>query len=276
MAVVAFVVHPERQAAKDAATRAESWLVEQGHDTVRVADTSTTRLADGAPVDLAVSLGGDGTMLRTVALATLEGVPVLGVNLGQLGYLTSVEPSGLQAALGRFLSGDYDVEERMTLEIAVLRGGSGAPTLYPAVNEAVVEKTDPGHTVRLATSIAERPFITYAADGLIVCTPTGSTAYNLSARGPILSPRLQALVVTPVSPHQLFDRPLVLEPDERFRLEVLGPRTAVLVVDGQSVATLEPGDVVCCRQGPAPARFVTFGEKDFHAILRARFHLADR
>ena len=99
-----------------------------------------------------------------------------------------------------------------------------------------MEKTVPGHTVRIATSIDDRPFVTYAADGLLVATPTGSTAYNLSARGPVLSPRLRAIVVTPVSPHMLFDRPLVLDPTERLRLDVLEPRSAVLVVDGVTVA----------------------------------------
>ena len=118
--------------------------------------------------------------------------------------------------------------------------------------------------------------MTYAADGLLVCTPTGSTAYNLSARGPILSPGLRALVLAPVSPHMLFDRPLVLEPDQWVRLELVGPLSAVLVLDGQSADELRPGDAVVCRVGPSPARLVTFGPRDFFSILRARFHLADR
>jgi NAD+ kinase len=109
-----------------------------------------------------------------------------------------------------------------------------------------------------------------------VATPTGSTAYNFSARGPVLSPRLRAIVVTPVSPHMLFDRPLVLEPTEQLRLEVLEPRSAVLVVDGVTVSGLAPGATVDCREGDRPARLVTFGMRDFHAILRAKFHLADR
>ena len=145
-----------------------------------------------------------------------------------------------------------------------------------ALNEATVEKTVPGHTVRIATSIDDRPFVTYAADGLLISTPTGSTAYNLSARGPVLSPRLRAIVVTPVAPHMLFDRPLVLDPDERLRLDVKEPRSAVLVVDGVTVSTLEPGAWVECREGDQPARLVTFRSTDFHSILRAKFHLADR
>ena len=277
MAVVAFVVHPERPAADEAAHAAETWLTGHGHQAVRVPDGDATRLADeAAAIDLAVSLGGDGTMLRTVALASAKGVPVLGVNLGRLGYLTEIEPAGLQAGLERFLAGDYEVEERMTLEIELARAGGGERVLFPALNEAVVEKTVPGHTVRVCAEIGGHPFVTYAADGLIVATPTGSTAYNLSARGPILSPRLRALVVTPVSPHMLFDRPLVLEPAEWLRLEVQEPREAVLVIDGTEVGHLRPGDSITCREGRMPARLVTFGARDFHAILRARFGLADR
>jgi NAD+ kinase len=239
---------------------------------------------DDDPVDLAVSLGGDGTMLRTVAMAAGRGIPVLGVNLGQLGYLTEVEPPALEHALERFVAGDYEVEERMTLEVEIVRSGAGSPgagapnagSPYLVLNEAVVEKTVPGHTVRLSASIAGRPFVTYLADGLLVCTPTGSTAYNLSARGPILSPLLRAIVVTPISAHMLFDRTIVLEPQQWLRLEVAGPRPGILVVDGISVAELEPGDAVVCREGPVNARLVSLGDRDFHAILRSRFHLADR
>jgi NAD+ kinase len=280
VATIAFVVHPERPEAAAIARHATTWLEGRGHHAVEVPDTGAHPDAalDGA-VDLAVSLGGDGTMLRTVALACAHGTPILGVNLGRLGYLTEVEPDGLESALGRFLSGDYTVEERITLEVAIERGGTGPPELGRRVvvlNEAVVEKTVPGHTIRVAASIAGRPFVTYAADGLLVATPTGSTAYNLSARGPILSPGLRAVVLTPVSPHMLFDRPLVLEPQQWVRLELLGPLAAVLVLDGQSSDSLQPGDAVICQVGPSPARLVTFGPRDFFSILRARFHLADR
>lgn len=294
MATIALVLHPSRDDARELADRITSWLESEGHTTVRLggdllhedgrdaapaaAETAAAAArAEGA--DLFVSLGGDGTMLRTVDVASTVGVPVLGVNLGRLGYLTEVEPAGLDDALRRFLAGDYAVDERMTLQVRVERAaGAGRPVPEPylALNDAVVEKTVPGHTVRLATAIAGRPFVTYAADGVLVATPTGSTAYNLSARGPIVSPGLRAVVVTPISPHQLFDRPLVLEPDEPLRLEVVGPRAGVLVIDGRSAGLLEPGDAVVCGAGPVTARFVTFGRRDFHAVLKARFHLADR
>lgn len=276
---MAFVVHADRADAAVLARQAAAWLAQEGHD-VRLPDQGGNPVTDGA--DLAVSLGGDGTMLHTVDLVHGTGVPVLGVNLGHLGYLTAVEAGGLRHALERFLEGDYLLQERMTLDVC-LQGGPGQPPdgsrLEPprvALNDVVVQKTSAGHTIRVALSIAGRPFITYAADGLIVATPTGSTAYNLSSRGPIASPHLQAMIVTPVSPHMLFDRSLVLEPGEEVRLELVDGRQAAVVVDGTPVADVVPGGTVVCRASPQPARLVDFGVHDFHAILRAKFGLADR
>jgi NAD+ kinase len=266
VARIAFYVHPNRPEAVALAARATTWLEDRGHEVMAALAPDGTVTVDGA--DLLVSLGGDGTLLRAVDSALAASVPVLGVNLGLLGYLTEIEPAGLEDALERFLDGRYEVEERMTLAVTV-HGPDGALLAEVcALNEATVEKTVPGHTVRVAASIDDRPFVTYAADGLLMATPTGSTAYNLSARGPLLSPRLRAII--------LFDRPLVLDPGQHVHLEVLGPRTAVLVVDGITVCTLEPGATVDCREGDRPARLVTFGSRDFHAILRAKFHLADR
>ncbi len=274
MVHVALYVNPERPEAARLADVARAWAEANGHRTTDALRPDGSVELDGA--DLLVSLGGDGTLLRAVERAVVAGVPVLGVNIGRLGYLTQVEPHALADALTAFVRGEHRVEERMTLEV-VVRGADGAEVArHHALNEATVEKTVPGHTVRVGASIDGRPFVTYAADGLLVCTPTGSTAYNLSARGPVLSPRLRAIVVTPVSPHMLFDRPLVLDRDEWLLLEVLEPRPAVLVVDGISVTTLAPGSSVECREGPVPARLVTVGSTDFHAILRAKFHLADR
>jgi NAD+ kinase len=274
MAVIAFYTNPHRPEATALAARAAEWLSERGHRAVSALYPDGSASAEGA--DLLVSLGGDGTLLRSVETALAGAIPVLGVNIGRLGYLTPIEPAGLEDALAAFLAGTHRVEERMTLSVRVSGPDGTEVARRTALNEATVEKTVPGHTVRIATSIDDRPFVTYAADGLLVATPTGSTAYNLSARGPVLSPRLRAIVVTPVSPHMLFDRPLVLEPTERLRLDVEEPRSAVLVVDGLTVTTLAPGSSVECREGDRPARLVTFGSTDFHAILRAKFHLADR
>ncbi len=282
MSAVAVVPHAQRQPAVDMAARAVAWLEERGHE-VRVPEEDATGsvLADHAwpsdkiavDLDLALSLGGDGTMLRAVDLVCAFSVPVLGVNVGHMGYLTEVEPAGLRPALERFFAGDYTIEKRMTLDVE-RDGDSGSG--WAALNEAVLEKTVSGHTVRLAITINDERFTTSAADGLIVSTATGSTAYNLSARGPIVSPRHRALVVTPVAPHMLFDRSLVLGAEEWVGLEVLDGPPAALVVDGRNVATLGPGEFVRCRAGSHDALLVSFGERDFHQILKAKFGLADR
>jgi NAD+ kinase len=272
--LVAFYARSDRDEVAGLEARATRWLEERGHQAISAQRPDGSVSVDGA--DLLVSLGGDGTLLRAVESASTAGVPVLGVNIGTLGFLTQVEPAGLEDALEGFLAGKHTVEERMTLHVAVERAGGVAGPERTALNEASIEKTVPGHTVRIGAAIDGRPFVTYAGDGLLVATATGSTAYNLSARGPILSPQLRALVLTPVSPHMLFDRPLVLDPSERVRLDILEPRSAVLVVDGATVTTLEPGSAVHYREGDRPARMVTFGPNNFHAILRAKFHLADR
>jgi NAD+ kinase len=205
-----------------------------------------------------------------------EGVPVIGVNVGQLGYLTEVEPAGLRMALKRFLAGSYEVEERMLLDVAVEGAEGEAAPSHLALNEAVLEKTPMGHTVRLGVSVDGETFTPYAADGLIVATPTGSTAYAFSARGPIVEPTHRCLLLTPVSPHMLFDRSLVLAPTATVRLEVLGDRAATLSVDGSNLGTLRPGDAIRCTAGPGSARFVTFGPRDFLHILKTKFGLSDR
>jgi NAD+ kinase len=284
VATIAFLPHHERAEAVDLAKRAIARLEDLGHHCrVPAGDAAVTGLeawavseedlTDG--LDLAVSLGGDGTMLRTIDLVGRHAVPVLGVNVGHLGYLTEVEPYMLDDALDRFLAGDHLLEERMLLEVSAAVGGRPEAVVRYAMNEAVVRSAGT-HVVRLEVSIAGDFFTTYAADGLIVATPTGSTAYNLSARGPIVAPELHAFVVTPVAPHQLFDRSLVLSPEDEVRMELLDWRPARLLCDGVDVTALAPGDAVTCRRGPWLAKVVTFGRRDFRGILRKKFGLEDR
>jgi NAD+ kinase len=283
MAVFAMVPHRLRPEATDLANQAIAWLAERGHQVrvpaddaqgVRGADVvDPAEVAEG--LDLAVAIGGDGTMLHAVQLACGSGVPVLGVNVGRLGYLATLEPANLFDGLERFLAGSYTVEDRMMLHVSV-QCGRDQSVEATALNEAVLEKTASGHTVQVAIRINDRAFTTAAADGMIVATPTGSTAYNFSARGPIVSPLHRAIVLTPVAPHMLFDRTLVLDAEETVELEVLEGRPAILVVDGRNLGTLAPGDRVVCRAAKHDARFVTFDGRDFHQILKAKFKLADR
>lgn len=284
MATVGFVLHHEREQAAELARDTSAWLLAAGHDVrlphpdAEIAGLDAHGVDDadlGPGLDVAVSLGGDGTMLRTVDLVSSHRVPIIGVNVGQLGYLTDIEPNGTPAALERFLDGERTIEERMLLSVKVERAGTVEADVL-ALNEAVLEKTPMGHTVRLAVEVDGEFFTTYAADGLIVATPTGSTAYAFSARGPIVAPTHRAQLLTPVSPHMLFDRTLVLEPDARLRLVVQGHRTATLSVDGRNLGELEEGDAIVCTAAPCSARLVTFGPRDFLQILKAKFGLNDR
>jgi len=286
MASVALVVHRLRPEALRLAQEAATWLRSRGHE-VRIApeEADELDLRDcacepeklAAGLDLAVSLGGDGTILRTVELVAREGVPVLGVNVGHLGYLTELEPAQMTSALERFFSGDFGIEERMMLAVEVEAASrSFPPGQMLALNEASIEKAGSGHTIHAAVSINDTFFTSYAADGLIVATPTGSTAYAFSVRGPIVSPRLRGLILTPVSAHMLFDRSLVLDESETIRVELMNDRPAVLTVDGRELGTMRRGDAIKTSAAPYAARFVTFERRDFFNIVKTKFGLADR
>ena len=284
MAHIGFIVHSQREAALLLAKETAEWLSEHGHraDILQTsADPDHLQAPPG--LDLAVSLGGDGTMLRTVDLVCDEGVPVLGINLGHLGYLTAVEPAGLRSSLSRFLDGDYVVEPRMTLDVTVMPGpaassdGDGEPVMQrSALNDVVLQRTHVGHTMHTEVAVNGTPFLNFACDSLILATPTGSTAYNLSARGPIVSPRARVQILTPVAPHMLFDRSLVLDADEEVAITATGEHPVDVVVDGWHAATLAPTQVLQCRRGAHDALFVTFGTRDFHQILKSKFDLTDR
>jgi NAD+ kinase len=289
MTRVLFVAHHERDEARGLLVDAAGWLHARGHEAWVMPDDAEalgvgSMVAEHAPAgaDLVVSLGGDGTMLRAVQVLDGAPVPIIGVNVGVLGYLAEVEPTGLLDALERFVAGpeadrgDWEIEQRMMVDVVLHPAGGGAPRRWRALNEGVLEKLEPGHTVRMLVRIDGATFTSYAADGLIVATPTGSTAYSLSARGPVVSPRHRALLLTPVSPHMLFDRSLVLDPEESIEIELTGHRRAVLSVDGRRAASLSEGDAVRFEASDATARFVRFGRHRFHQILKTKFGLSDR
>lgn len=275
---VAVVRHPDRDQAGALEVNVRDWLEDHGHVVTE----------PGEATDLVVSIGGDGTMLRAVDQASARGTPVLGVNMGQLGYLTEVDPTQWREALERWDRGEARVVERMVLAVRVERADGrpappppDAPTpladgSFLALNEVVVEKTPIGRMVRLGVVLDGEFFNTYAADGMIVATPTGSTAYALSARGPIVDPEHRAIVLTPVAPHMLFDRALILTPTTEVRLEVRGDRPATVALDGRSIGELDVGDAVVATAADRPARLLTFGDHRFHDVLKAKFGLADR
>jgi len=225
-----------------------------------------------------ISLGGDGTILRSVELLGGAPVPILGVNMGTLGYLTEIEPEDLIERLEQWIKRDEKsvivLDERMMLAVT-LKSKSKSQT-WRALNEAVIERQQSGHTVWLDVTINHEVFARYSADGVIVATPTGSTAYSMSARGPVVSPRHKAMLLTPVSPHMLFDRSLVLGPTETLSMQVVGTRPAELAIDGRHVASLDQGDVVSYEADSCSALFVRFTQQPkFHQIVRAKFGLGD-
>lgn len=280
---VGLVPHRDRPLAHTLALATAEWFRDRGVDVhlpkPEAEAASLSHLGVDPDVfardlDLVVTIGGDGTMLHTVQLVYPHPVPILGVNAGQLGYLTAIEPEELDRSLPRLVAGDYRVSERMMLEVELVSAGT-ARTEF-ALNEAVLERQESGHLVRFDLAINGTPFTTYAADGVIVATPTGSTAYSFSVHGPIASPALECILLTPISPHMLFDRTLVLAARETLEFVVAGSREAVCTLDGRHVALLAPGDQVRCRAAVEPLHLVELRSRDFHQILRTKFALPDR
>lgn len=281
---ILIVVHPSRTEAHELGARLADAAIARGDrahlppiDAKRVGRPELALEAadvDGG-LDLAISIGGDGTMLYTVNLVEAHKVPVLGVYAGRLGYLTEVQPEDAEDSVQRFFDGQGHIEERMQLAIEVHRPGHPVAR-HHALNEASVEKPAAGHMTRIRVDIDGFHFTTYHADGVIVATPTGSTAYSLSARGPVVAPGHRAQLVTPVAPHMMFDRTLVLEPETDVALTVVQDRGARLFVDGRDTAHLAEGDSIRTQAAECPARFVTFAPRNFHAILRAKFRLEEQ
>lgn len=222
---------------------------------------------DGVSPDMVLAVGGDGTMLGAVYQAIGWDVPVLGFNLGTLGFLTEAQPDEMKIVVGRLFSGDYEVDERMTIQ-ASADGG-----ILDGINDVVVEKIESTRLVHLEVVVDGTPFTTYRADGLIVATPTGSTAYSFSAGGPIVDPGVAALVLTPVAAHSLFDRPIVLPADTEVTVTVRRDRPVRVNVDKSVLGELGDGDRVNIRRGPRPARFVTFDTVSFPGLVRDKFGL---
>lgn len=275
---VGLVVHQGRARAVVVAQGLTARLKERGIASRSIeqgAGADEVRSAEGfaAGLDLVVSIGGDGTLLRAARLADeAGGVPLLAVNVGRVGFLTEVGPDGALDALDEILAGEVAFEERL----ALVAEGTGTPWSEPqwAFNEIIVEKKARHRLVTIASSVDGTPLTTYSADGLIVSTPTGSTAYSFSARGPIVSPRSSCLLLTPVAPHMLFDRPVLLAPDEVVSLEIVGEEPGLLSADGRESLEMPVGALVSVRAAPRPVRLVRRkGSPSFYAVLREKFAL---
>lgn len=226
-------------------------------------------------VDLALTVGGDGTLLHTVRETAPAGIPVCGVNMGQLGFLTEIELTELGPSLDRLVNGDYTVEERLMLDARVVRAGRILFASH-ALNDVVVTKGGFSRMIRLRLHVDGELAARYPADGLIVSTSTGSTGYSLSAGGPIVNPRLRVILLTPICPHTLHARSLVISDREEVMIGIQATHNdIVLTVDGQTVFTLEPDDAVFVRSAAINARFIRFGMRSYYETLRTKLRRGD-
>ena len=225
-------------------------------------------------IELGMVLGGDGTILRTAELVRGSGVPLLGVNLGHVGFLAESEKADLQATVQAIVERSYTVEERMSIDVQVWHGGARRARTW-ALNEAAVEKADRERMVEVVVEVDGRPISTFGCDGVVMATPTGSTAYAFSAGGPVVWPEVEALVMAPISAHALFARPLVVAPTSMMAVELITRTDArgVLWCDGRRMVDLPPGSRVEVRRSRHPVRLARLTQTPFSERLVRKFEL---
>ncbi len=281
---VGICVKPEQPELAELLRALEKWLGERGLEALPDPDSGRSTEAAGSPrselaarADLVVVLGGDGTLLAVARAIGDRDVPILGVNLGTLGFLAEISRGELFAALEAVLAGRFRIEERMRLDVSVERAG-GSLGRYLALNDAVISNTALSRLVHLETRADGAEVTTYHADGLIVATPTGSTAYSLSAGGPLVYPTMRALVLTPISAHTLTHRPLVLPETCEVQVRVRDTRGGQvhLTVDGQVGRELAQGDLVTVRRAARPARLLVDPARSRFDVMRAKLRWGER
>ncbi|MFH0766111.1 MAG: NAD(+)/NADH kinase [Calditrichota bacterium] len=248
-------------------------------DTSAYPQVPAADIADSA--DLILSFGGDGTFLQTARLIAPREVPIIGVNLGGFGYLAEVGIDELEKRMLDILNNNYQIQRRFMLEAQIPNDAGGRSTestnkdyqIYYGLNDIVVDKGGFPRTIHLETFVDGVHLNTFNADGLIVATATGSTGYSLSVGGPILEPCVEGMIIDPISPHMLANRPIVLGPKRVIKITVTGEMDRFLVaVDGQSVASLPSGAAVTIQQAPFVTRLAVFPDYDFYGLLRNKLH----
>jgi NAD+ kinase len=274
---VAVVAKAESPEAGRAGVELGDWLRRRGIEVLFDEPLRASSRSDvppfraGDPCDLIVVLGGDGTLL-SVARSRGNGTPILGVNMGNLGFLTELNRTELYPAMVRVLGGHYTLEDRALLDVE-LRRADGAPLVYRALNDAVVAKTALSRIIELALSVDGELVSRFRADGLIVATPTGSTAYNLSAGGPILQPRLPVMVLTPICPHSLSLRPIVVPDRSRVEITLETQREEVyLTLDGQEGTTIGYGETASVTRAEHSVHLVRLSGRTYFDGLRGKLH----
>jgi NAD+ kinase len=278
MQAVGLVLHPKRDSAQ-AVTAVLDWAARRDVEVLGV-DAEISRLNCAAVAvsagelgersDLIVSLGGDGTMLRAMRLADRQRAPVLGVNLGKLGFLAEVDVPDLPEALSAVDACEYTVEPRMAIDAQI------GQQVVTAFNDVAVVRYPGQPSALVAVRIGGYPFVSYAADAVVVATPAGSTAYSFSAGGPIVSPAVEALLVTPAAPHSAYNRGLVVSIHDGLELEVLSASGILAVeVDGQVAAQVEPGAFIALHPRLGAAHVVRLGRTMFYERARRKLRLTD-
>jgi NAD+ kinase len=278
MHAVGLVLHPRRDSA-EAVAAVLDWAARRDIRVLGI-DSEVARLncaAEAVPAaelgrrcDLIVSLGGDGTMLRAMRLADGQQAPVLGVNLGKLGFLAEVDVPDLAEALSAIDEHRFSVEHRLAVDAPI--GGQ----LMTAFNDIALVRYPGQPIAQIAVRAGGHPFVSYAADAVVVATPTGSTAYSFSAGGPIVSPEVEALLVTPAAPHSAYNRGLVVSVRDSLELELLpGSGGLAVEVDGQVAGNVDPGDVIRVQPRPAAAHVVRLGRTTFYERARRKLRLSD-
>lgn len=287
---ILIVVHTGRPDSVDAAVRvrgalthagaisvmdAEQWD-ELGDDRLRFPGVEVLgRDTEMSEVELAIVLGGDGTILRAAEITRGSAAPILGVNMGHVGFLAESERDDMDDAVRRVIARDYRVEERLALDVRVKSSENEVIYNTWALNEATVEKASRERMLEVIIEIDQRPLSTFGCDGVIVATPTGSTAYNFSAGGPVIWPTVEAIALVPLSAHALFAKPLVVGPETAIAIEVLERTTGggILWCDGRRSHELPPGARVVVRRSPEPVRLARLHTASFTDRLVDKFRL---
>ena len=274
---VMLVVHPHRATALAMACRCANGLEDRGIKVVALdespPDLGLTRAGAETPVDLIVVFGGDGSILRGSEIAREQDVPLIGVNLGHVGFLAELDEEEAGDIVEQIASGRFTIQERMTLDVSVVRQNRVVATSW-ALNEASIEKSARERMIQLVAEVDRRPLSTWGSDGVLFATPSGSTGYAWSAGGPVVWPTVDAMLLVPVSAHALFARPMVVSAATQLAVEILPDSpSAVLWCDGQRLVPLEPGDRVEVVRGGRPVRLARLQDTLFVDRLVAKFQL---
>ncbi|MCH7715462.1 MAG: NAD(+)/NADH kinase [Gemmatimonadetes bacterium] len=239
-------------------------------------DAAPPLLEPSASLDALITFGGDGTLLRGARMVAGRDVPIMGINLGRVGFLTTAPDEAMEDALEALASGKYEIESRRALATSIEGQASDGVAEF-ALNDVVVHKAGVARVVRFRVKVDGEVVGQYSADGIIVATPTGSTAYSMSAGGPVVVPGVDALVITAICPHTLAVRPIVVSGSAEIRVEYLSPYTDTVLVsyDGQSDLELDPGSVVCIRQAASPVKLIRLGTEGFFDRVRSKLQWGD-